>query len=97
MAAAIVSIVSVMLVFALYTMGAIGARATDVVADDATLSEQIALDDETLASSTPSDVTLNPEGSDNELSLTFTFNTYTTSDGRSFTVFEYTPPSGAGS
>ncbi|MDR2587451.1 MAG: prepilin-type N-terminal cleavage/methylation domain-containing protein [Coriobacteriales bacterium] len=91
-ASAIVAIVSVMLVYALYTMGAIGKRATDVTTDDATLSEMIALDSEDLAASTSSSIILDPDSGGSITLPSVTFNTYTTEDGRSFTVFEYEAP-----
>jgi hypothetical protein len=96
-AAAIVSIVSVMLVFALYTMGAIGKRSTDVVTDDAALSEEIAFGDEPPDSSiTGEEITLSLDGGGTVTLPKVTFKTYTTEDGRSFTVFEYVPEPSAG-
>jgi prepilin-type N-terminal cleavage/methylation domain-containing protein len=88
-ASAIVAIVSGMLVFALYTMGAIGMRAADVVNADTALSEQIALDGEK-EGSVDGNITLNPSSDDVAPQFNVTFNTYTI-NGRSFTTFEYKP------
>jgi prepilin-type N-terminal cleavage/methylation domain-containing protein len=89
-AAAIVSIVSVLLVFAFYTMGAINKKASDLTNADEALSEEIALDGTKDSSSR--DLKLNLGGT--ELDLGVTINTYTTDDGRSFTTFEYDKASG---
>jgi type II secretory pathway component PulJ len=93
-AAAIVAIISVMIVFAFYTMASVNKRATDITNDDEQLSSDIALnpdpeDGTTKKESSDETLALETDGGDIDIELPSTFNTYTTEDGRSFFTFEY--------
>jgi hypothetical protein len=86
-AAAIVAIISVMLVFAFYTMANVGRRASDITSADEELSEDIALDETARKEEVPGELSFEINGK--EFKLPSVFNTYTTSDDRSFSTFEY--------
>jgi type II secretory pathway pseudopilin PulG len=86
-AAAIVAIISVMLVFAFYTMANVGRRASDITSADEELSEDIALDETAHKDAVSGELEFTINGK--PFKLPSMFNTYTTEDGRSFSTFEY--------
>jgi prepilin-type N-terminal cleavage/methylation domain-containing protein len=87
-ASAIIAIISVLLVFAFYTMGSVNVRAANITNADEQLSEDIAFGDEGAATS---EGTLHLRSTDGTINIELdaNFNTYTTEDGRSLQTFEY--------
>jgi prepilin-type N-terminal cleavage/methylation domain-containing protein len=81
-ASAIIAIVSVLLVYAFYTMGSVSRRASDITNADETLSEDIALGT-SVSPATPGTLQLG------DIEIDTLSNTYTTDDDRSLLTFEY--------
>jgi hypothetical protein len=85
-AAAIIAIVSVLLVYAFSTMANVGMRASEITDTDAKLTSDIELG--TADSSTDGTIILKDENGTDLATLDSTFKTYTT-DERSLRTFEY--------
>ncbi|MDR0347570.1 MAG: prepilin-type N-terminal cleavage/methylation domain-containing protein [Coriobacteriales bacterium] len=84
-AAAIIAIVSVILVYAFYTMGSINVRASDITNADAALTSDIAFGTE--SDTDDGTLTLTDEQGNPITSIDLDINTFTTEDGRSLRTF----------